>query len=581
MLEEDRRHPYTNLVLSNGYSTLPRLCVTPVVIEVNKNYYITKVSGVSIPGFAEVSCTPKKAEDLLDFIVDSGTCYLASSPNFIPLFIKLLPPEVIRDLINPILGSNYSWKNYNITLRKSSLLVRKGNRYGRLYSFWDAYPADDFYRIGSLDLEPSPISLQDFFTIFCKVWMACHQSGLSIDTLTSAASISQSYLLKMCPGTFKTLKDLSPSILEYAHQCYKGQRFEAVSSGTFEGFYYDIVSAYPSIISSLVLPSDLDWVLDSKYHPEAVYGFAYVEETPTKEYNLSPTMFRFKTPLGYRLAGLTCSTRKWLAKPEIDLDINSGLATLKFLKGWWGIPKGSIVEPLRAPMNFLFHLRQDPLLGRLAKSASQTIAGKMGSSWQEDILEVTKWADTFEEMEYTRKTVTKTSSIFQIIFSSTVNSAIRAKVTELALEFNGVPRADGVVTSKEIPKSRLSDLMGGLVKKNEGKQVVIDDLLYGQGYLEALEGSQINSTSFNFTQTLVTSIQQASYTSRHPFGWTKKIGVPFALIRKRRVGSRKRIPIGAPPTIKEIIGGKVESSPPSSEIDLHYIMMSTDPLDNF
>jgi len=577
MITEESLPPYRNLKPTFPYPPTPRSVFTPTIFRLDEHLHIRKLEGIRISPSSEekLECEPKSVEDKLNYILKAGTSYIPCSPKFLDLFVKEMPQDNLRQLTSPTLGKNYHYHDFIINLYSGVLRVQKGNKqHGRVYSFWDAYPS---YLADQLsEIDPEPLDLDDFYKIFMVLMLECAKHGLDLSTLVTAASVAQTYLLRVASSMFGHLDEIDPSIIEFAKQCYKGSRFEATYSGSFEGFYYDIISAYPSVIAELIpcFGPGVEWFRDNHYHPEAFYGFTRSIVRPTITTVISPTVLRYSTLMGNRLAGLACTFEGNIAKPELDMYKRTETADYEILDGWWCREKYQQIRPLRDPMRQLNYLRSNPILGRLVKLVSQTIYGKMSSTWEEFDLEPV----SFEPLTYAQKVTTRTSPLFQLIYASHITSYIRAAITELAMEYKGIPRADGIITQLLIPDDRLSDKPGGLKLKNEGKQLVVDDMLYGLDFLDMLLKANPKSNQYIYPAQFVTSIRGASL-STSSLSWPKNVGRSGVKLITRTIGSHKRIPTTLPYNVENLLRGPLESRPPRNLNDLAVLKAIADPFD--
>lgn len=104
----------------------------------------------------------------------------------------------------------------------------------------------------------------------------------------STASLSEQYFKEQCyiptinpfidERLPKDKRNLFLNILQYAHSCYYGGRFELLKKGYFDKVYeYDIKSAYPSQMKDLIdfSPSHGKWIHTNVINEESYEGFYY------------------------------------------------------------------------------------------------------------------------------------------------------------------------------------------------------------------------------------------------------------------------------------------------------------------
>jgi len=104
------------------------------------------------------------------------------------------------------------------------------------------------------------------------------QFGIRATSLYSSASLSFRYFSDR--GKIVTawrFYKFYPLLLKYAMDAYEGGKFEVTSRGSFIGYEYDLVSAYPAEIRNLVDISLADVKEGREYEKKAVYGFLRVK----------------------------------------------------------------------------------------------------------------------------------------------------------------------------------------------------------------------------------------------------------------------------------------------------------------
>jgi hypothetical protein len=107
------------------------------------------------------------------------------------------------------------------------------------------------------------------------------ETGMNVTALFSQAHVSFSYFCKEMKNRIVTAWDLwsrgHTKLIQFASESYQGGKFEVLKRGYFNGYEYDISSAYPNEIANLIETKGCDVIHSKKLIPEAVYGFARVQ----------------------------------------------------------------------------------------------------------------------------------------------------------------------------------------------------------------------------------------------------------------------------------------------------------------
>lgn len=583
VLIETPLDPIVNLKPTPPIAPTERDKWTPIVWEIDYTGRLPKVAkleGITI-GIENgaicnryIHCTPKTARDIFDFILDGGTCYLPCSKKFLSLLACYLPYE---DKVQLARGKDIKCGTINISFKGGSFLVRDGRRWGRVFSFWEAFPK---YAVEVMDeYNPSPLSLDEFVQLFILVSVELQKNGYSIAVLHSAASIVTSYILS-CRARlmFGHIDTIPPETMEHAHQCYKGSRFEGEENIYSPGDYWDIVMSFPSKIAELV-PADgnhMKWTL-VRDHPvetlestilnEAYYAFLLCEVTPTEAFKYSPSVLRYYTPFGYRLGGFFGHQINWLTIDDYKFLKLKGLAEVKIADGSFGTIIGEPLFRLRGPMEKMKILRDNRTIGRAIKLASQTASGKMGSMWVDEMDILAPDLQSLVTVE-----VTRTSPIFNLIYSAHVNGAVRAYITQLALKYNAeFIRADGIKVPIGTKVDEEGEDMGLLKLKASGPQINPDDMLWegpeSTQLLDSIFRGRPDSKTFLYPRKIVRTLRGELIRGKN----FNKVGVvDIVLDNKRKLGSRKRIPINVP-NIGNLRSEGIKHRPPKGPLELQFI----------
>lgn len=567
ILKDNDLPSWENLTIRNPFPPTRRSVSTPTVLTVDDDMNLLKMEGIRHSStHSKITKDIKTFGDVVDFVIQGGTCYLSCHSDYLTLLLKPLSEDDLLTLMfdaDPAKGCKIG--DVTVTRRSGSITFRRGNEWGRVYSMWVAYPKNVADELDPKD--PMPLPLDTLDNIFLDVMVAGIDEGVPLDTLASAGSVAQSMLLTQVPGLFGRLGSVDPIHIERAHQCYKGGRFEAGASGTIQkgGTYYDMISAIPYALSELIPPFEpyTRWIDKSEYIKEAYYGFAKCLILPDPNLGYSPVLVRlYNRVTGTKLVGANICLEAWVTKPEMDEIIDKGLAKLVIEEGSWGIPNASAVHPVKGLMNDLYRLRQHPILGRLAKTASQTVGGKLGSTWVEE-------ADLVNGQPVFKLT---TSPVFLIMCASHANGKVRADVLDLALRTNATAiRSDGVVTTR---KYNIEDLkFGGVKEKSNGMQLVLDDIMYGASYIEYLMTGDLESTSFSIVSTSIINERLAVTMGNPKDGWKHLMGRIQETKKQRHLGTKKRIN-NISPTKSNHLKGLVPSTPIKTRDDLEEVRLA-------
>ena len=164
-------------------------------------------------------------------------------------------------------------------------------------------------------------------------------------------------------------------LLYYACQAYRGGKFEITARGTFDGYEYDINSAYPYEISRLVDISKAQVVRSKKYEKDAMYGFLKVRIF-NKEAVPSPVGIKHKTftfyPCGVFSAYITKSEYEYFVSKNVQVDILDG----------YFLYIDRIEYPYKSVIDFLYEMKEkyrhtDRMIYKLAKLFMNSFYGKM------------------------------------------------------------------------------------------------------------------------------------------------------------------------------------------------------------
>ena len=348
-------------------------------------------------GFYPVSQLPSTLEEVKKLALKKGRVVICSPLRVLDSLLNDLPPKERRHL--RLVGDINGLSVRPLTTRGiTQMRFSEGNKHGYVTNL---FPFED-------TLEGGLLALNDLTNRF----------GVGLESARSPAYMAQNILLAQKKSAF--IGYVSVMVEEYAYRCYKAGRFELLEPGTQEADVYDIDSAYGWAISNLQHFSGyIEW--NTKYSKDAFYAFYYCR-VKTGSGRISPVFMR----LGdiYNYSAFRCVTPTqieveiWLTKPEIDVILESGEASVELLRGISGRVKTDC-RPFQRIMAEMWDAKQ---LG-LRKSYKQIMAqltGKMHS------------ISTFLDDYY--NPVRQTSSIFNPVYASHVVGAVRARVLRWAFQ---------------------------------------------------------------------------------------------------------------------------------------------------
>jgi hypothetical protein len=269
-------------------------------------------------------------------------------------------------------------------------------------------------------------------------------------------------------------------VLQLAWQACKGSRMEGVALGTYQGVAYDINSAFPWAARDLPI-AKCKWIESLAFHPNAFYGFAYIE-----------TNIPYMTagPLGMRVKSAHCDEtgivfpfgklQLTVSKPEMDLLRYMGIP-FKILKAVWGYPLMP-VYPFQKLMDILWRLREYDRAG--AKHLSVACVGQLGS--------------VIEDGSYYQGRSFFNPVYFAHIYADT-RCCIYRKALELGLENIGAFTIDGLIATGGGGNAAdsLSSDFGGWRKESEGQYCLVNDWFKDRPgevprWRESLESTPVN-----------------------------------------------------------------------------------------
>lgn len=221
--------------------------------------------------------------------------------------LKLIPRKQLKELQSTH-KTTFSFSNRKFKIKyvpHKCLIFREIKFAGRVTKFWDISPfygrtkldtaAKLYLNAQKDDVDPNLFTTQYVDDNFKTIEQYCIQdatltksladlwikkfstTGVPVTSLYSEASISFAYFSQhteiVTPYEFW---ENNRTLLRYAFESYEGGKFEITQRGSFNGYEYDISSAYPNEIANLIDIRNADVIYSRTYCYEAVYGFLRV-----------------------------------------------------------------------------------------------------------------------------------------------------------------------------------------------------------------------------------------------------------------------------------------------------------------
>lgn len=284
--------------------------------------------------------------------------------------------------------------------------------------------------------------------------------GIRTTALYSSASLSFVYYAdtsKKIVTVHRYFKNY-PEVLKIALDSYEGGKFEITARGVFEGFEYDIVSAYPYEIMNLIDISLARVIKSKEYIPEAQYGFVRVRIKSSGESHL-PCGIMMKNvriyPAGEYYLTITKNEYSYIKDlPGIEVDI---------LEGYWLVVR---VEkcPYKKTTLKLFELKdhykkqKDVMLTNVSKLMLNSFYGKMAQmieDYKEDINAGIGWNP---------------------VYASVITANCRIKVCKIQNELKEkclAVHTDSVITTCKLDEKYLGVEIGSYKLEMQGKGLLV------------------------------------------------------------------------------------------------------------
>jgi DNA polymerase type B, organellar and viral len=299
----------------------------------------------------------------------------------------------------------------------------------------------------------------------------CASFGIRATALYSTASLAFRYFSdKQVYIHIKRYWKNYQECLKYAMDSYSGGKFEATARGAFQGYEYDIISAYPFEMANLVNLQFADVRKSRKYEKDAMYGFIRCQLEVYEDTAVPCGLLIDNTrvyPVGRYYITLT--------KKEYDYLVSVGVG-VKIISAWW-LFIDRISYPYRDTVNELYALKRkfkkDTMEYSLVKICLNGYYGKM-------VQAIEDWKGQYQA-----------GVAFNPFYASVITANTRIRVTEIQNTMRDdciAVHTDSVMTLKPIPAKYLGDNLGDFELVEQGRGVLIACGCYQLGKAGAFKG---------------------------------------------------------------------------------------------
>jgi hypothetical protein len=310
------------------------------------------------------------------------------------------------------------------------------------------------------------------------------KAGMKFERPFSNASFSQRVFSKALTRT-----GVRHDVDKLAQWAYFGGRIEVLKMGLFrKAYYYDIHSAYPSIIAGLVA-TDGKWVNDCKYvRDDAVYAFVDASLHIPDAVQVGPLAYRLRNnrivyPVGDYRRILTLAEYRYCEKRNYVKRIHS---VVQHIWPKWKYPFQSVKDlykqrQLNPEQSYAIKIVLNAVYGKTAQLLKQRLPSTFANN-------DTQWIDG---QAFHHKKTTKRFTNF--VYASEITSRIRMKLIEDIPADKVISYAtDGVFTTEPIAGLDVGD---GLGQWSEGEEVT-NLIVIGSGVYQYTDSKGDTVTKF-------------------------------------------------------------------------------------
>jgi hypothetical protein len=298
--------------------------------------------------------------------------------------------------------------------------------------------------------------------------------GIRTTALYSSASLSFRYFADYSPKIVTCWRPWKyyQEAVKYAIDSYQGGKFEVTARGSFYGYEYDIVSAYPYEIRKLIDITFARYEKSNKYIEKADYGFIRCKVKNVNGVHLpfGPMIQNTRIyPAGEFYATITKAEYEYCIEYGVEIEIDSA---------WWLIVGNKKSCPYEKTIDTLFKLKaqykgNDAMLYEVSKRMLNSFYGKMVQCIEKRVR-----PDEVDgvEIEIEKESYIQAGAAFNPFFASIITANTRLKVCRLQQELKEkclAVHTDSVITTCEIDQKYLSGELGGFDYVTHGQGCII------------------------------------------------------------------------------------------------------------
>lgn len=284
-----------------------------------------------------------------------------------------------------------------------------------------------------------------------------HDLGIYPKALYSPASLSSAYFSPYASKCMvRRYVYQNPELIQMAYDSYRGGKFEMTKRGSFRGYRYDMVSAYPSVIRDLRALDKGRVVHEAAYIPEACYAYYSVT------CRIPDGLFH---PVGLADGGVAVYPEGTIIatvnKPELDF-LRTHQVDVTITDAWHLMIK-SRSYPYRHVVDDLLELKvlykdTDPWLYRLVKLTINSYYGKLVQMIEQPN---GKW---------------RAGGLWNPIHASEITARVRCQMSELQNRYAASAIAvhtDSIITKREISPEYLGEKAGKFRLEGKGAAIMV------------------------------------------------------------------------------------------------------------
>lgn len=312
--------------------------------------------------------------------------------------------------------------------------------------------------------------------------------GIRTTALYSSASLSFRYFSDKGKiiTSWRPYKYYTDAV-KTAIDSYQGGKFEVTARGMFDGYEYDITSAYPHEIKNLADISLAAFVESKEYIPECYYAFIRCKIKNYTGVHLPFGILEQNTriyPSGEFYHTITKNEYLYLLEYGVDVEI---------INGWFIIIKNKPVFPYAKTIDSLFQLKakyknKDPMLYEVSKRMLNSFYGKMVQCIEKRLRPV-----LIDNIETEQEDIFQAGAGFMPFYAAIITANCRLQVTRIQQEMQRdciAVHTDSVITLRPIDDKYITGKLGGFELVEKGKGCIIACGTYYIGDKYAYKGFQ-------------------------------------------------------------------------------------------